>query len=302
MLETRRKNLERTLYVTCFSQVSALSALVMTNFIEASRTLILSSRSICAPGHICLTPGQLAFACHRVQGTSSPRVLLTDFVRRKGSTHLLTSGLREALMGHVLRAGMFFPLFELFKKALEPQFERELYSSLVCSALTRTVTSVASFPLEMLRVVSQSSTLARPSALQSLRSLRANRTQSLSAFAFFWQKEMVFSAIFWSAYELIRENLPHSDSLQGRMAAAALAGGLSGAGSFPFDVAAAYRILNPKSPLSWWIGPALSQLLQTCGADALGFSFGLRVLRGMSMNAVYIGLYYTLKTHSPAEP
>lgn len=295
MVASTREKLQRAIYVTGFSQVAALSALVLTNFIEVSRTLLMARRSLCAPGHLCLTGGNFSLSCKISPPFRSSLGLLGAVVRHKGAGYLLTSGLREAAGGHVLRAGMFFPLFEAFKELLGPLFQRELYTSLICSALTRTITSVASYPLESMRVVAQSATQGRPTVAQALRAMRRNARQSLSAFLFFWQKEMLFSGIFWSAYELLRERREDGETLRAKLTAAGVAGGLSAAGTFPFDVAATYRILNPKAAVSWWVWPALLQLRRARGGDFLAWSFSLRVLRGMAMNCAYIGLYHALR-------
>lgn len=298
MTSSRKEKIERVLYTTCFSQLAALNALVITNFIEASRTLLIAGRAACAPGHLCLTRGKVSLSCELSTALDSPLSTLGAVVRQQGPGYLITSGLREAVMGHLLRAGMFFPIFEAFKDALAPHFHRELYTSLIGSALTRTLTSLASYPLETMRVLSQSSTQGRPTLRRSLRAIWRNKSQSLSGFLFFWQKEMAFSAIFWSAYELLRERQSDRESLSAKLWAASVAGGLSAAGTFPFDVAACYRILHPRAPLNWWVWPALVQLWHARGPEFFLYSFGLRVLRGMTMNCAYIGVYQALRSRA----
>lgn len=290
MFESVRANLENVIYTTCYSQLAAMSSLAVTNFVEVSRTVLVARASTSFS-----RPSLKAMPCTSVK---SPRVVLASILQKKGAAYFFTGGLREALLGHLLRAGMFFPIFEIVKGSVESKVSRDLYSSMISAALTRTITSLVSFPLERARVLSQSAPAKRQSLSHAVRGILDSKRQSLSAFGFFWQKEMLFSAVFWGTYEWMREQSSAKHSLAVRLAAAALGGGLAAAATFPFDVLASYRILGPKSRSTWRLGPSLRQLWMAQGLSFFVFSFSLRVLRGIAMNCVYIGVYHTLKEGS----
>lgn len=233
------------------SQFSALTTLFSTNFIEVLRTRMIYDAKVCNTSHYSnkATPVPTSFmaycfskrnfylkqACFNCLPSTKPLEVMSYIAKHDGFKHLFLSGISQNIYSHIVRTGLFFPIFDFFKDKLQPHVQRELYRSILSSTVARTITSIFSFPIEVTRIERQSKK-TQSSVLNSLRSIRSQPRRFFNIYMNFWSKEMIFSIIFWSVYELLREKFdrePHH--LWNKSACALLAGCCSALCSFPAD-------------------------------------------------------------------
>lgn len=296
---------------TALSQVSSLVTLFSTNFLEVLRTRLIYDAKVCDVSHYSAKPNHVSIPrsfhsiyysfpienrCGDCLPTRSPPKVFKYLILNEGAPYLFFSGISHVLWSHVIRTGMFFPIFETIKMKLEPKIDRELYRSIISSIFTRTLTSIASFPLEVTRIQKQSAKFPDASLSSSVRQISATPRAFLPIFSSFLQKEVVFSMVFWASYEAFRELIDsESSSLMRKSLCAILAGGLSAVSTFPFDFVQTYRTIDIKKFKGQSFFRVIGDLWKQYDQSLITNSLYLRVVRGCMMNGIFITLYEALK-------
>lgn len=298
-------------YRTGFSQSSALATLFCTNFLEVLRTRLIYDIKACAPAHYATKPSpavthagytydfvdriyKIQQKCVGCLPYRNPFKSFFFLLRTEGVRYLLFSGMGQNVGAMMIRTGLFFPFFDFFKERLAGSIERELYSSVVSSALTRTITSLVSFPFEVTRIQKQSGKFDGSSLKNSFRIIANDKRHFAKVFSAFWGKEMTFSLVFWSVFEFLREKF--DTGFQQKIACAFTAGSISALMTFPFDLVQTYRVIDFKSEK--FNGNSLQLIKNVYEKNGGGFfvnSLILRTCRGAMMNGIYICLYEGLK-------
>jgi len=313
---------------TAFSQFAAISTLTLTNFLEVAKIRLISDASQCSTSHYksktifnrvlrkyfaqSLSLIDDSSSCYKCLPERNSILLIRHLIQEHGFRYAFFSGINKSIASHLLRSGMFFPIFELFRTSTDKLFawmpqNQEVASAMLASVLTRTITSILSFPLEVSKIRQQSLNFNpnEQAVAKSSQAIINNPRKYLSIFAQFYQRELYFSAIFWmifSKLNLIYNHTERADYLssnyheiwnKGKIAF--LAGGIASILTYPFDIIQTNKLLNIEE-FGHQNGVAVLRSL----TRQHGFSFytnglSVRILRGCLINSIYISVYELLK-------
>ena len=196
---------------TAFSQASALTTLIFTNFLEVAKIRLISDAGNCSKSHFqskTITNRILrkyfsqsysiaaeTSACYNCLPERNALLLILHLIREQGYRYVFFSGISNSIYSHLIRTGMFFPIFELFKVKTDNLCSRlksngEVYSATLASIMTRTVTSALSFPLEISKIRRQSAgfKINEHSIIKSSQEIYKNPAKYFSAFLQFYKR------------------------------------------------------------------------------------------------------------------
>jgi hypothetical protein len=313
---------------TMFSQFAAVSTLTLTNFLEVAKIRLINDASQCSTSHYrsktilnriirkCFTQSLSLIddntACVKCLPERNSFLLIRHLIKEQGFRYAFFSGISKSIASHLVRSGMFFPIFELFKSKIFHQFwwlkgNQEVGTSVVASLLTRTITSVVSFPLEISKIRQQSSNfdLSDNAIKSTSRAIFKHPKRYFSIFLQFYQRELYFSGIFWLLFSKL--NLSYNSNEDGLLSKtheifnkgkiAFFAGGVASILTYPFDIIQTNKLLNisefgHKNGLN-----VLRTLKKQHGMSFFTNGLSVRILRGCLINSIYISVYELLKSN-----
>ena len=302
-----------------FSQIASITAQSSTNFFEVLKVRKIMDSHLCAPEHYRTKPKSFLLdsliksmlrpkeslnkvpPCSNCLPNQSVFGLFRDLARQEGYSKVFLGGLKPALVSNILRVGIFFPvreaLVKIFKSDSSFDFLRrnEAFSSVLSSGIARTISSVCSFPLDIMKIDKQLN-IKSSSSNDFFRISKWGKF--VSPFLQFYQKEMVNSLLFWIVYEQFRtffKKNERSSEVWINVQSAAFAGAFSALLSHPNDyfqtVTNSMRNQNEKVG-SWklfhilWKEKKVSNIL----AGSL-----MRTSRGFFINFIFFGIFENLK-------
>ena len=156
------------------SQSIAISSLISLNFLEVIKVLQIQDQKNCSIEHYIKKSEFSKFEFSKNKLLKIPKKKFSDCVdclphrnafrlffyinRTYGMTHLMFSGLSNSLISHILRSGLFLPLYEKMDQVLMSKSfcQNDVKQrKFIASIMARGITTFISFPFELKKVIKQ---------------------------------------------------------------------------------------------------------------------------------------------------
>ena len=229
--------------------------------------------------------------------------LYRHLISKEGMFKVFFGGLQSAMMSHLVRVGIFFPireaLVDLFKS--NSTYESDSFASILSSGLARTVSTVVSFPLDVKKIDHQ---LNNPNSPSFFGKEKIGWRRYIPTFLQFYQKELFNTLFFWIIYEQVKTSLkkPNTESeTLVNIQSAAIAGALSGLLSHPNDYLQTITnlIRNKQGNVSSW------QLLRSLHSSGqltnIASGASLRTTRAFTINILFFSIFEGLKSREASK-
>ena len=213
----------------------------------------------------------------------------------------------------MIRAGMFFPFFEYFKKKTEwldkkeSQKNGKMRSTLAGSFLARTITSFFSFPFELIKIREQanSENTKNMSHFNFAKKVFEKKGKYSKIFLLYFQKELYFSLIFWSLMQKLTEKFAKTKNgktdLFFTAKAAFFCGAFSSLLTYPFDLVATNQILySPHFDSSSTLA-TIRYFVGNYGWRYFLNGLTLRIIRSSVNSVLFVGTFQYFKNNENAE-
>lgn len=302
-----------------YSQIAGVAALLSTNFLEVTKIRMISDVMNCSVPHYkektlysliknkhsVLELKNLKKKCIDCLPLRNSFLTLYHILITEGFYSMFFRGIDKTLFSHLIRTGMFYPLFELIKFRIRPLFSeknKEVYSSTVGSGLARSIVTVVSFPFEILKIMAQSGdqNVYRASMLNTIRELIRKRSNYSIVLLNFFQREIFFSLIFWYLFEKRRAYLKAHDTnhslseLRVKINSAFWGGFVASIMTFPYDIVQTNKIIHEKLKNTNSLR-LLIWLKNTYGWSILTNGLFVRTTKGCLTTGIFFTLYEFLK-------
>lgn len=319
------------LWNTVYSQTAAIATLTLTNVFDVVKVRQIEDIANCSTEHFRLKTltgtllrrlapagaglNQTFAGCTDCLPQRNFLLTIVHLARTEGVARTFLTGIDKNIYMQAIRAGMFFPFFELFRKRLafldgmfrrgsdaNPKNER-LVSTVCGSFLARSITSFVAFPLELLKIRRQAQgDITRPVAIRELaREVVREPRKYTRIFWLYFQREVYFTLIFWSVMEQIEERLGPKDTPHPSLAFTAKSAGFSGAlaalVTYPFDMVATNNIISSDRFDSRSTKQTVRYFVQNFGWRYFLNGLSLRVLRSSVNSMIFVSTYKYFKRH-----
>jgi hypothetical protein len=226
--------------------------------------------------------------------------LYRHLITKDGFMKVFFGGLQSAMMSHLLRVGIFFPIREglvnHFKKYPNDSFlHNEVYASILSSGIARTISTIIAFPLDVKKIDYQ----LNQGKIRNKFSL-AKWKIYIPTFFQFYQKELYNTLFFWMIYEYFKSYFKQDTSVSETMInikSATCAGGLSALLSHPNDYfqTITNSIRNEKKSGKTW--DLFLQLKKNNQLTNISSGIMLRTTRGFLINTIFFSIFESMKNN-----
>ena len=303
-----------------FSQVAGAITLTSTNFLEVAKIRLISDVRKCSPKHY--SNKMLYLSIKNYFQKNKVNFLISNFgkkcksclpsrntfstfyyiLKTEGFRYTFFSGIGNTVYSNVIRIGCFFPIFEFFKikakRNLPDHSQIEMSSTLIGSSFARFITTVTSFPFEVSKIRAQTGQFkGNNSFFRNSINIIKERKKYVSIFSAFFQRELIFTLIFWSIFEKLREKRKiyynnNINDIRLKVHSAFISGAVASFITFPFDIIQTNLIVD-KNPIGFF--QILILMRQKYGISFLFNGLFIRMLKGSITTGVFFTIYELLK-------
>lgn len=303
-----------------FSQVAGAITLTSTNFLEVAKIRLISDVRKCSPKHY--SNKMLYLSIKNYFKKNKVDFLISNFgkkclnclpsrntfsafhyiLKTEGFRYTFFSGIGNTVYSNLIRIGCFFPIFEFFKikakRILPDHSQIEMSSTLIGSTFARIITTITSFPFEVSKIRAQTGQFkGNNSFYRNSINIIKERKKYGSIFTAFFQRELIFTIIFWAFFEKLREKrkIYYNNDIENinlKVNSAFYSGLIASLITFPFDIIQTNLIVD-KNPIGFF--KILILMRKKYGISFLFNGLFIRMLKGSISTGVFFTIYELLK-------
>jgi len=214
------------------------------------------------------------------------------YIIRNEGAWALTKGVKQGLTGALISSTLYFSFYESIRKEIKNYSNHHILLPLYSSLIARSITTFITFPFEYLRTVQQS---------QKSGNISFKKNYG-AGFMALYQRELLFSSIYWVLVENIRSKIKTLSGLEeeyrsksvlllSNIIAGASSGGIASVVTLPLDVVKTRRQVSPASYKSKSSSQILREIYQSEGVQALFSGLRQRLIRTMLATSTVLTLY-----------
>lgn len=318
-ISQKRQFLKNTIY----SQTAAIATLFLTNVFDVVKIRQIEDINNCSTEHFknkTLTNSLF----QKFYSINSPinqtfagcldclpqrNFILTIFhlTKQNGFAKTFLTGIDKNIYMQIVRAGMFFPFFEYFKQKSEwldkntPENNSKMRSTLVSSFLARAITSIFSFPFEVVKIREQagSENIKILSHLDLAKKFINKKGKYSKIFLVYFQRELYFSLIFWTMMEKLTHKFGEEQNAKKDLwvtgKSAFFCGALSSLITYPFDLIATNQILSSTNFNSSSSLATIKFFVGNYGWRYFLNGLSLRIIRSSINSMLFVGTFQYFK-------